>query len=222
MSISGKRPVRILIADHHRIVRAGFQEILKQARSAQGFAPAEAETAEEALEMLRAEKYDVLFVVYDIPPNGGVKATELILRRNPHLKILGLMTTAEREPVLKMVTAGAVGCILTSIQPDTLVEAIRTVLGGRQFFSNDISLELNKPHLEREQHAMPRITRREREVLEKILSGCRNHEIADSMCISKRTVDKHRQSLNAKLGARNPVELALRAMLFGLAKTTNS
>ena len=105
MGISGKRPVRILIADHHRIVRAGFQEILKQARSAQGFATAEAETAEEALEMLKAEKYDVLFIVYDIPPNGGVKAMELIMRRHPQLKIIGLLTTAEEGPVVKMMAA---------------------------------------------------------------------------------------------------------------------
>jgi DNA-binding NarL/FixJ family response regulator len=218
MGSSVKRPVRILIADHHRIVQAGFREVLKQARSAQGFATAVAETAEEALELLRMQKFDVLFVVYDLPPQGGIKTTELILRRNPHLKILGLMTTAEKGPVAKMLAAGAIGCILTNIQPDTLIEAIRTVLNGRRYFSNDIALELNRPDIDHERSSSPRITPREQEVLDKILHGYRNHEIADSMGISKRTVAKHRQNLNAKLGARNAVELALSAMRFGLAR----
>lgn len=217
MGNSGKRPVRILLADHHRIVRAGFQEILKEARSAQGFATTGAETMEEALELLRTQKFDVAFIVYDLPPHGGIKATDLILRRNPGLKILGLMTTPEKGPVDKMMAAGAAGCILTNIQPDTLIEAIRTVLNGRPYFSNDIALELNRTHIDQEQSSVPRITPKEQEILGKILCGQRNHEIADSMGISRRTVAKHRQNINAKLGARNAVELALRAIRFGLA-----
>lgn len=216
MGSGGSPPVRILIADHHRITRDGFQAVLKQARSAQRFLIAEAETAEDALRMLKKDKYDVLFIVYDIPAQGGIKAIELMLRRNPHLKILGLMTSAEPGPVAKMVTAGAMGCILTDIEPDTLVAAIRTVLNNRQYFSNDISLALYRPQVTR--NNVPRLTRREQQVLDEILRGYRNHEIAEHLFISKRTVDKHRQNLNAKLGARSAVELGLMAVRLGLLK----
>lgn len=209
-------PVRILIADHHRITREGFQAVLKQARSAQRFLIAEAESAEDALQMLRKEKFDVLFIVYDIPAQGGIKAIELILRRNPHLRILGLMTSAEPGPVVRMVTAGAMGCILTDIEPDTLVAAIRTVLKNRQYFSNDIALALHGPQVTRDN--VPRLTKREQQVLDEMLRGYRNHEIAEHLFISKRTVDKHRQNLNAKLGARSAVELGLVAVRLGLLK----
>jgi DNA-binding NarL/FixJ family response regulator len=206
----------VLVADHHGIVRAGITAILSAARAGQRYELTEAATSEEALEKIRSGRYDVVLVRYELAGRGGIKTTELILQRAPDLPVLGLMETADREATERMVAAGARGCILTSIEPDTLEAAIRTVIAGRSFYSNEIALLLLEPGVGPLESRMPRLTEREKEVFRGILKGLRNREIATQLGIGKRTVDKHRQRLNAKLGVRTAVALVEAGMRLGL------
>jgi DNA-binding NarL/FixJ family response regulator len=216
MLVQRNRPLRVLVADHHGIVRAGIKGMLLESRPGLRFELGEASTSEEALESVHNGKYDVVLLDYGLLGRGGIKTTELILQRSPGMAVLGLMGQVERSAVEKLVKAGARGCVLTTIERDTLVEAIRTVADGRQFFSNAIALCLLEPGAAARPDPGERLTIREREVLRGILSGWRSSEVAARMGISKRTVDKHRQHVNAKLGVRNMIELVQAGVRMGL------
>jgi DNA-binding NarL/FixJ family response regulator len=166
--------------------------------------------------MVRGGEFEIVLLALDLPGRGGIKTTELILQRSPSTRILGIMEKADRDIAEKLIAAGAMGCILTTIEPDTLVSAIRTILGGRHFYSNDIALCLLEPGLRFKLDAGERLTLREKEVLRGILGGLRNQEVADRLGISKRTVDKHREHVKAKLGARNMIDLVQAGVRLGL------
>ena len=97
--------------------------------------------------------------------------------------------------------------------------AIKTVLGGKPFYSNEVALQWMEGSLfPRAVEPFERLTAREREVFKQILAGLKDREIADRMFLSKRTVDKHRQNLMAKLGVRNAIELVHLAAKWGSGK----
>jgi DNA-binding NarL/FixJ family response regulator len=201
-------PVRILIADDHRMVREGLRAMLSLTSAKLRFEIQEAETTEEAIAKNAAQPYDVVLMDYHLPGRGGPKATEIILDRHPSVAVVCLSSYDERFHVDRMLAAGAKGYILKNIEPDTLVFAIKTVLAGRPFYSNEIALKLMDPRLiQPEIDPLARLTPREREVFRLILSGLRDREIAEKMGVGKRAIDKHRQHLMAKLSARNAVEL---------------
>jgi DNA-binding NarL/FixJ family response regulator len=214
--IQGKEKLRVLLADHHPAVRSGIRVMLAGAKGGERFEVDEASAADEVLSLVRNGGYSVVLLAVDLPGGDRVRTTELILQRSPGMRVLGVMDRPEREIVERLVRAGAMGCILTTIEADTLVSALRTVLVGRQFYSNDIALCLLEPGVRSRLEEQQRLTDREREVLQAILNGMCHQEVAELLGISKRTVDKHREHLNAKLGVRNMVELVKAGVRLGL------
>jgi DNA-binding NarL/FixJ family response regulator len=211
------RGIRVLVADDHRMVRAGIRAMLSLSSTGVLCVVDEAETTEEVMEKAEAGRYDVILMDYNFPGRGGAKATELVLKRHPSLCVLGLSAYEERSYVERMVQAGARGYLLKNVEPDTLVTAIRSVLAGKPFYSNEIALKWMDARM-RPQGLGPfeRLTAREREVFSLVMAGLRDWEIAGRMFVSKRTVDKHRQNLMAKLGARNAVELVQAGVRMGM------
>jgi DNA-binding NarL/FixJ family response regulator len=210
-------PIKILIADDHRMVRVGIRAMLSATTATIRLEIDEAETTEEAIRSASAISYDVILMDIHLPGIGGPKAAEIILSRGSTARILGLSSYDERSHVDRMMAAGARGYILKDIEPDTLVTAIKTVLGGKVFYSNAIALKLLEPLAARQAATEEkRLSAREKEVFRHILTGLTDREIAGHMGISKRTVDKHRQNLKAKLGARNAVELAQAGVKMGM------
>jgi two-component system, NarL family, nitrate/nitrite response regulator NarL len=215
-------PIRILIADDHRMVREGIRTMLSETKSARKFEVDEAETLEEAVAKARAGGYDVILMDYHLPGEvhyGGAKATELIRLRDPDARVLAISSYDELAYVERMEAAGAKGYVLKNIEADTLVVAIKTVMAGRPFYSNEIALKKMEPRpARREESPLDRLSPREREVLEAILAGGTNRVIAASLGIDKRTVDKHREHLMAKLGVRNAIGLVQVGLRLGLIK----
>jgi len=205
--------IRVLVADDHRVLRAGVKAYLSLSSSGLRCVVDEAETVEEALVMSGLEVYDVILMDYDFPREGGARATELIMARHPRARVLCLSMYDERSYVRRMVQAGARGYVLKNIAPDTLVQAIRTVMAGKRFYSNEIAIQwMDQGVVPESSRPQPRLTSREKEVLKGILSGLRDREIAQRLYISVRTVDKHRENIRLKLGARNAVELVQAGM----------
>jgi DNA-binding NarL/FixJ family response regulator len=177
----------------------------------------EAETTEQAMEKVERGAYDVVLMDYQLPGIGGEKATELILKRQPGLCVLGLSIYEERSYVERMVRAGARGYLLKNVEPDTLVTAIRSALVGIPYYSNEIALKwMDKRMNPLRPGPLDRLTVREKEVFRLIFLGLRDWEIAAKMYISKRTVDKHRQNLMAKMEVRNVAELMQEAFRWGM------
>lgn len=212
-------PVRVLIADDHRMIRAGIRAMLSLTTTQVRCELDEAETTEQAMDKADRLPFDVILMDVHLPGRGGVKATELILRRHPAVRILGLSSYDELTYVEKMLNAGARGYLLKNVEPDTLVSAIRSVMEGKRFFSNEIGLKLMDPRLNPSSPSpLERLTAREKEILGQILAGFTDREIGARLSVSKRTVDKHRQHIMRKLAVRNAVELAEAGLRLRLVK----
>jgi len=207
--------IRVLVADDHRMLRAGVRALLSMASSPVRCIVEEAGSTAQALDRVDGTDFDVILMDYHFPDEGGALATERILRRHPKACILGLSSYDERSYAERMIQAGARGYVLKNVEPDTLLSAIRTVMNGKRFYSNEIALKWMEAG-PRTQALLDRLTAREREVFGRILAGLSDRAIAQQMYRSKRTIDKHRQNLMAKLGAHNVVELVQAAWTMGM------
>lgn len=162
-------------------------------------------------------EYDVILMDYDFPDLGGVRTTQLILQLKPKAYILGLSVYEDRACVQRMIQVGARGYLLKNVEPDMLVFALRTVMAGKRYYSNEIALRWMDARLAgQEPGPLDGLTAREKEVFRQILAGLPDREIAQRLFVSKRTIDKHRQNLMAKLGAHNAVELVQAAGMMGM------
>jgi DNA-binding NarL/FixJ family response regulator len=118
-----------------------------------------------------------------------------------------------------MIRAGAKGYLLKNIEPGTLLPAIRTVMGGNRFYSNEIAQLLLEPvFVQPVEDKMSRLSRREKEVFRLFLEGLQSKEIAQQLRISIRTVDKHKEHIVSKLGVRNTLGLVLAGLRMGLVR----
>jgi len=211
-------PICVLVADQHRIVRAGIKALLSELSSWQRFEVDEAETTEEAIARLASGNYPVVLMECSLPGRGGIKATETILARWPSTCVIALADTDDAVQAERILRAGAKGCILRNVGLDTLVGAIRTAMSGRCFLSNEIAQQLLKRKAGSKEDQLERLTAREKQVFLSILAGLGDREIAAEMGIAKRTVDKHRQHINYKLGTRTPLELLQAGLRLGLVR----
>jgi DNA-binding NarL/FixJ family response regulator len=210
-------PVRILVADNHRILRIGLQVMLQEMGSRQQFEVEEAETAEEAITKVLAGNFHVVLMDYHLGGRGGPKATELMVARRPEISILGWSYDAKRVYAEQMMKAGAKGYLLKNIEQDTLLSAIRTVMEGGQFYSNEIAQRLLEPVIVQPvEEKMRSLSRRERQVFRLVLEGFQSPEIAEQLNIARRTVDKHKEHIVTKLGVRNSLGLVHAGLRMGL------
>jgi DNA-binding NarL/FixJ family response regulator len=217
MAPQRKRPLRILLADDHRLIRTGIRSILPLATASLYCELDEAETTEIAIQKASTTHYDVILMDFQLPAIGGDKATRIILANDPAVSILGLSTFGDRGYVTRMMDAGAKGYLLKNIEPDILVTAIKTAAEGKPYFSNEIALLLmEKNTFKPIDDPLENLTSRERELFRLTVSGLSDDEVAARMQISLRTVDKHRQHLKAKLGVRRTHDLYHLARKIGL------
>lgn len=218
MGVRERSPLRILIADQHRIIRAGIKALLAETGSWQRFETGEAETTEEAIAMAVSGEYAVVLMEYDLPGRGGIKATEMIHMRWPGISVIALTDSDDGAQAERIIKAGAKGCILRNVGVDTLIAAIRTVIAGGRFYSNEIAQQLLQHGKLGKRDPLECLTARERQIFRFLLTGLGDKDIAVELGIAKRTVDKHRQHINYKLGIRTPLELLQAGLRFGLVK----
>lgn len=218
MSVRSKQLLRILVADQHPIIRAGIKMLLTNMGLGQQFEIEEAETTEEAIAMVTTDNYSVVLMDYNLPGRGGIKGTELILSLCPHTAVIAVMYSDERSHAERIIRAGAKGCILRNVGPDTLLVAIRTVVAGGRWYSNEIAQQLLDHRAAANRDPLERLTERERQVFLSILNGMGDRDIGLELGIAKRTVDKHRQHINYKLGTKTPLELLQAGLRLGLVK----
>jgi DNA-binding NarL/FixJ family response regulator len=218
MCVKGREVLRVLVADQRRILRAGIKALLGEVNSWQPFEVDEAETTEEAMAKVGGGGYAAVLMEYGLPGRGGIKATQLILSRWPETRVLMLTDSDSGTLAERMIRAGARGCILPNVGLDTLVLAIRTVMAGRRFFSNEIAQRLLAGRIDLDADPLERLTARQREIFLLILKGLTDGQIAGRIGIAKRTVDKHRQHVNDKLGTRTPLELLQVGLRLGLLR----
>ena len=209
-------PIRILLVDDHRVVLDGIQSMLKDIPDFH--LTAMAVDAENALRMLDSHPVDVVVLDINLPGTDGISLCKIIRKRHPAIKILALTTFSEPSIVSSMMRNGASGYLLKNTTADELVEAIKCVHKGEQYLSDEIRRKLISASLGEKKTSsyIPKLTRREKEVLKLILEEHTTNEIADILCISKATVETHRLHLLSKLNVRNTAGLVKVAIQRGL------
>ena len=215
--------IKVLIVEDFPLIRDGFHEILKKVEGLE--IAATAESAEVALTILDESKIDVVLMDIRLPGMDGDEATRVIKERWPDVKVIALTTYGDRGFIQKMLREGASGYMLKDSERSELVKAIFAVHKGENYFSNKVSNILLKSYLPQSKSPTTQsgfkvspdeLTRRERDVLRLICQEMTNREIADSMCVSVRTVDSHRRNLLMKIDARNTAGLVKYALRHGL------
>ena len=210
---------RIVIAEDHTILREGLKALLSS--SADLDVIGEAEDGREAVRLASDLKPDLMLMDLSMPRMNGIEAIKEIKKQHPDIKILILTVYKTEEYVLASLQAGADGYILKEANHAEFLLAIRNVLMGKHYLSPEISGKVIEGYLKGQQDHAPvtvwdTLTSREREILKLVGEGYKNREIADDLCISMKTVEKHRENLMKKLDLHTASALTSYAIEKGL------
>jgi len=211
--------LRIVLADDHTILREGLRALL----SADPYFEivGEAGNGREAVRCVEKLGPDLLLMDLSMPRMSGMDAISEIKKRYPETKIIALTVHKTEEYLLSTLQAGVDGYVLKDATHDELVMAIHSVMAGKPYLSPGISDKVIEGYLEGKENSLSvsswqRLSQREREVLKLIAEGYKNKEIAEDLCISLKTVEKHRANLMKKLDLHNAAGLTVYAVERGL------
>ena len=214
-----KEKHRVVIAEDYTILREGLRALL-------GSHPefdvvGEAEDGREAIQVIERQKPHLVLMDLSMPRMNGMDAIREVKKRCPPTKILVLTVHRDEEYILATFKAGADGYALKDSTHGELMMAIHSVLEGKQYISPGISEKVIEGYLEGRKTLKSRtswdtVTSREREILKLIAEGFKNKEIAEDLCISPKTVEKHRANLMQKLDLHSTSALTALALEKGL------
>lgn len=204
--------ISVCIVDDHALFRNGLKLLLNTTPDIR--ITCEADNGEEYLKLIGREDPDITLMDIDMPVMNGIEATRKALSLKPALKIITLSMFGEEEYYYQMIEAGVKGFLLKNSDINEVRNAIETVYDGRTYFSEELLLNVVKNIRTggAAQKENLHLSEREVEVLQQICQGLSNHEIADKLHISKRTVDKHRANLLEKTGSKNTANLIMFAL----------
>jgi len=213
------KPIRILLADDHNVMRRGLRLLLE---SQPGFSVvAEAADGRQAVEQAQATKPDVAVLDIGMPHLNGTEAAQRITEILPNTAIVMLSMHSDEGYVLRALKAGARGYLVKDSAEDDLIEAIKAVSLGKAFFSPEVSKMLVEDYV-REIRARgvhdsyELLTAREREILQLLAEGKSNKDIATLLGLSLFTIETHRRNLQEKLNIHSFAELILYAVRKGV------
>ena len=203
--------IKLVIADDHQLFRNGLRILLDAFDDFD--ITGEAGNGEEVLKIITNSRCHIILMDIDMPVMDGIEATRRALETDPDINIIALSMYGEEEYYHSMVEAGAKGFLLKDSDINEVKDAIITVYNGGNYFSQELLQHVIQKIRAREtetKHA--NLSKREKEILLKICEGLSNQEIADTLFISKRTVDKHRANLLSKTQSKNTASLILYAI----------
>ncbi len=203
--------IRILIADDHTMFVDGIESILTSENDFKIIG--RCYTGPEVLQFVNQNEPDILLLDVNLPGKNGIDVCKELSVSHPKLKVLAISMFNEESFVSEILNNGAKGCILKNTGREELFKAIRTVSNGDSYFSKEVTETIMKGLMNsrkassKTNSSIPKLSRREKEVLKLIAQEFTTQEIADNLFISLKTVESHRSSLLSKLNARNSVGL---------------
>ena len=214
--------IRILIVDNQELVRCGVRRLLDDLPHLS--VVGEASSGEEAVQMVRDLKPDVVLMDVQIPGIGGLEATRRISRNAPGIGIIVVTLQVDDPFPAQLLDVGASGYLTKNCSIEEIADAIRVVSRGEHYISADIARQMALSMLPgTEQSPFDRLSQRELQVMLMVAQGQSVHDISDRLCLSSKTVSTYRYRLYDKLGVENDVELtrlAIRHGIVALAATT--
>jgi len=213
---------KIFIVEDHRLFREGLKAMLSP--NPEYEIVGEAEDGLEAIRSIRKLKPDLVLLDLSMPRMNGFSVMREIKAESPDVKILVLSIHESDQYVLQAFEAKANGYAIKDSSREELRIAIRSVLDGKTYISPGIAGSVLEGYLDgrktlKSKSALDTVTQREKEVLKLLAEGYQNKEIADLLCISVKTVEKHRSNLISKLNLHNAAALTAFAFEHGLIST---
>jgi len=211
--------IRLLLVDDHEVVRTGLRMLLESQTEMK--IVGEASNGAEAFELCNQLRPDVVVMDLTLPDTSGIEITRRIKQTMPQVNVVALTIHEDQEYFFEMLKAGASGYVPKRAAPDELVSAIRAAHTGEVYIFPSLAKVLVNDYLDRSgEHAAvilsEALTSREDEVLELVVQGWTNEEIAKQLIISKHTVARHRENIMRKLNLHNRSELVKYAIRKGL------
>lgn len=213
--------IKVLIVDDHQVVRQGLRTFLELHDDMA--VVGEAGDGGAALEMIHRLEPDVVLMDLVMPGLDGIAATRQAVESSTRTRVIALTSFAEDDKVFPAIEAGASSYLLKDVSPDALVEAIRAVHRGEARLHPDIARKLMQATRVAHQAGGEApalagdLTDRERDVIRLVAQGCSNHDIAQELVISEKTVKTHVSHILGKLDLEDRTQLAIYAIRKGLA-----
>ncbi len=208
------KPISVLIVDDHQVVIDGFMARLELEPDIEVIGTAS--NGSEAVEIAQHLRPDVILMDISMPVMNGIEATGIIKDELPSSKILMLTMHDNREYIMRVMQAGAVGYMLKEISAEKMVQAIKTVNQGSTYFCESVTQTLFTQEVIPVTQRPNPLSRREEAVLKLVAQGHSSKKIASLLNISYRTVETHRHNIKHKLDLHSTAELAKYAFETGL------
>jgi DNA-binding NarL/FixJ family response regulator len=209
--------IRVLIADDHNLVRAGFRALLQNLEGVE--VVAEASEGREALEIIKRSRPDVAMVDIAMPGLNGMEVAARVTKEAPHVRVLILSMHANEEYVLQSLRAGAAGYLVKGADTVELELALKALMRGESYLSPAVSKHLISDYAKRisgEAGSLELLTPRQREVLQLLAEGYSTKRIATILKISGKTVETHRSELMERLDIHDLAGLVRYAVRVGV------
>ena len=210
---------RVVIAEDHKILRQGLRSLLSTSEDLE--VVGEAGDGMSAIRTIKEADPDLVLLDLNMPKMDGIAVIKEIKQRSPETKVLALTMHRKEDYILEVFNSGGDGYCLKSSGHEDLMMAIQAVLSGKRYISPEISGLVLEGFLEsrktiKKKSSFETLTQREKEVLKLVGEGCQNKEIADYLCISAKTVEKHRANIMQKLDLHTASALTAYAIEKGL------
>jgi DNA-binding NarL/FixJ family response regulator len=211
------QPIKVLLADDHTLVRAGFRVLLQDIPGVQ--VVAETGDGRSALALVQTHQPDVVLMDIAMPELNGLLATERLVQDYPRMRVVILSMHANEEYVWQALRVGAAGYLLKDADIVELELALKAVMRGETYLSPAISKQVISDYVRRVaggSDGQDQLTPRQREILRLIAQGCSTQEIARNLAISVKTVETHRAQLMDRLNIHDVPGLVRYALRTGL------
>jgi two-component system, NarL family, invasion response regulator UvrY len=206
--------VKVMLVDDHSVVRMGFKLLLQASDDIE--VVAEADSGEEACQMVEAEAPDVVVMDIAMAGMGGIEAIKRMLAKNPRLKILALSAHEDTSHPKRALQAGALGYLSKRSAPEVLIDAIRSIAKGQRYLDAQIAQRIAVQDISGDKGPMEKLSAREFEVFVQLARGQSVAQISEALSLSSSTVGTHLYNVKQKLGLANQAEMTLLAMRHGL------
>jgi DNA-binding NarL/FixJ family response regulator len=213
--------IKILIVDDHTIVREGLKRIIHNHEGI--LVGGEAESGNEAVQMIKDEKWDVVLMDISMPGKNGLEVLKWIKKNQPDLPVLVLSMHSEDEYAFRAIKAGAAGYLTKQSASKQLVTAIKKVAEGGKFITESFAEKLaNNIGSQSEKAPHERLSDREDQVFRLLISGRTVSEIARELSLSVKTISTHRTHILKKMNLKTNAELMHYAVAHGLNNFDNT
>jgi DNA-binding NarL/FixJ family response regulator len=194
--------IKVFILDDHQVIIEGIRSLLREEKDVEWMGGAR--TPEEMMAFLKRARPDIILLDVNLPQKSGLELCREIKEQYPAVEVIGLSTSDQPSIIRKMQENRASGYLLKDAGKQEIIAAIHAVSRGRAFVSFSVAEVLKK---RTPKEGLPKLTRREKEVLELIAEGLTNQEIAAKLFLTSTTIDSHRRNMLRKFNVRNMAAL---------------